>query len=190
MVFWRGTEDIPEIDSKAASGLLGTPDSIAYRIHKIESHFHVEERWWGAVAVPDEDANVIEANVDRPFAAISGLNAWGAAIPILGTADDPTALSGVYFDPHRIMIVDMDENNDVWRIRFIWGTGTSGEAIAADQWTEVMIASMISKVKDIGGSPVEMRCPRIPMGYKMWCQVWNEAADTLSFFYGVHGYPG
>jgi len=189
MVLWRGTEDIPKIDSEAAEGLLGIQDSVAYQVHEIERHFHVEERWWGAVAVPDE-INAIEANVDRPFAAISGVNAWGTAIPILGTADDPTALGGVSFDPHRIMVVDMSENADVWRIRFIWGTGTSAAAIAAKQWTEVMIISMVSKIKDIGGSPVEMRCPRIPVGYKMWCQVWNAAADTLSFFYGVHGYPG
>ena len=189
MGFWRGTRDIPKIDSEAADGLLGVHSSVAYQVHEIEKHFHVEERWWGAVAVPDE-ANAIEANVDRPFAAISGVNAWGVAISILGIADDPTALGDISFDPHRIMIVDMDENADVWRIRFIWGTGTSAAAIIAKQWTEVMIISMISKIKDIGGSPVEVRCPRIPVGYKMWCQVWNAAADTLSFFYGVHGYPG
>jgi hypothetical protein len=50
---------------------------------EIERHIHNVERWWGALASPDE-TNAIEANVNRPFVAASGDNTWGAAINHLG----------------------------------------------------------------------------------------------------------
>ncbi|MCJ7557507.1 MAG: hypothetical protein MUP90_11440, partial [Gammaproteobacteria bacterium] len=80
-------------DIKAVTDLLpdaGALTSIAQadELEEFEQHFHNVSRAWGATAAPDE-TNAIEANVNRPFAAISGNNTWGAAIPILGTDDNP-----------------------------------------------------------------------------------------------------
>ena len=188
--YWSGTRDIPKIDSEASDGLGGPEaDSLAYRVEEIERHFHTEERWWGATAVPGE-INAIDANVDRPFIAASGANAWGTAIPVLGSDDDPTPNTGVYFDPHRVVVVDFGGNATVWRFRFIWGEGTSGEAIAAAQWTEFMIINAAAGPFALG-APSPMKCPRISVGWKAWVQVWNVTnLDTLSFFWGAHGYRG
>ncbi len=178
-----------KIDSAAVDGLTGVEDSLAYMVEKIVQHLHARERWWGAVAVPDE-TNAIEVNVDRPFAATSGANTWGAAIPILGTADDPT-VGFAKFDLHRLLIVDLDDETDAWRLRIISGTGTSADAITAGDWTEIMVQSNAVPGNRAGGTPFNLQMPGQDVGTKCWAQSWNDTNnEVLSFFYGAHGYVG
>ena len=178
-----------KIDQAVVDGLTGTADSLAYKVAGIETHLHSRERWWGAVAVPDE-TNAIEANVTRPFAATSGNDTWGAAIPILGTADDPT-VGLVKFDLHRLLITDIDADTTPWRVRIITGTGTSAAAIGAGDWTETMVIANAVPGNRAGGTPIDIQSLRHDVGVKCWCSVWNDTAgEILSFFYGVHGYVG
>ena len=179
--------DVPKIDSVATDGLAGITNSLAYRVHEIEKHFHVRERWWGAAAVPSE-TNAIDANVDTPFVATSGNDDWGTAIPICGTADNPVITTDVKFDAHMILVTDTDHTTP-YRIRLIYGTGTSAAAISAGQWSEGMFITSGGPFSS--GVPAEGRMPRIDVGSKLWVQVWNETnASTVSFFWGAHGYPG
>lgn len=179
-----------KIDQAVVDGLTGTENSLAYKVHAVENHHHSRERWWGALAGPTE-TNAIEANVTRPFAATSGNDTWGAAIPILGTADDPTDGIGIQFDLHRLFITDLDNETDAWRLRIIQGTGTSAAAISAGQWTEVMLQSNAVPGNRAGGTPVEIQTNRQDVGIRCWAQVWNDSVgEVLSFFYGVHGYVG
>lgn len=158
-------------------------------VEVIRQHNHNVERWWGAVAVPDE-ANAIEANVDRPFQATSGANTWGTAIPICGTADNPVLAGQTEFDAHRIVVCDLDNETDLWRLRIIWGTGTSADAITADQWTEVPVISNAVPGNRAGGTPVEVRMPIVDIGTKLWVQSWNDTnGEVLQFTWGAHGYP-
>lgn len=124
------SDETDKIDSAATDGLAGTNNSLAYRVMEIEKHVHSRERWWGAVAVPDE-TNAIEANVTRPFVATSGADTWGAAIPVLGTDDVPVPTGLTKFDLHRLLITDLDDETDPWRLRVIYGSGTSADAITA-----------------------------------------------------------
>jgi len=182
------SRNVAEIDESSASGLAGAEDSLAYRLGEIERHLHVRERWWGALAGPDE-TNAIEANVTRPFVVASGNDAWGTAIPILGTADDPVVSGSVYFDPHRILFVDF-ENATAWRFRLIWGTGTSADAITAGQWSEIMIINAVAG-PFAAGVPGEIKNRRVAAGTKLWAQAWNATnLDELDFFWGAHGYEG
>lgn len=175
-----------KIDDLATVGLVGVSNSLAYRAHELKTHFHTRERWWGAVAVPDE-TNAIEANVDRPFSADSGANTWGTAIPILGTADVPTFTTDVFFDAREILIVDT-QHASTYRIRLIWGTGTSADAITAEQWTEDMFFGNLGAP---AGTPVAHRIRRIRTGWKVWAQMWNvNNGSTVDFFWGAHGYVG
>ena len=185
------TAETDKIDGAATDGLSGVHNSLAYRVQEIERHFHSHERWWGAVAVPDE-TNAIAATVTVPYAAASGNNTWGAAIPLIGTADEPTDdAADAYFDLHRVFITSLDDETDSWRLRFIWGTGTSADAIAAGQWTEIMVESNAVPGNRAGGMPIDLQMPRIAAGTKMWAQSWNDTnAEVCSFFIGVHGYEG
>ncbi len=181
---------VRKIDSAATDGLEGVSNSLAYRVHEIEKHLHSRGRYWGAVAVPDE-TNAIEANVGRPFAATSGADTWGAVIPICGTGDVPVPTGLVKFDAHRLLITDLDDDTTPWRIRFIYGTGTSAAAISAEQWSEEMIVTNAVPGNRAGGVPLDFQMMRIDVGSKMWAQVWNDTAgEILSFFWGAHGYVG
>lgn len=179
-----------KLDSAATDGLAGVANSLAYRVHEIERHVHGRERWWGALAAPDE-TNAIEKNVTRPFVAISGNNTWGAAIPVVGSSDNPVLATDVKFDFHRLLIADLDDETDPWLIRLIWGTGTSLDAIAAGQYTELMVESNAVPGNRAGGQPLDVMMRRLDVGTKVWAQVWNNTnAETLSFFFGAHGYEG
>lgn len=182
--------ELEKIDNAATDGLLGINNSLAYRVHEIEKHLHSRGRFWGALAAPDE-TNAIEANVNRPFVAISGNNTWGTAIPICGTDDVPVPSGLVKFDAHRLLISDLDDDTTPWRVRFIYGTGTSADAISAEQWSEEMIESSAVPGNRAGGTPLDFQMPRIDVGTKLWCQVWNDTnLAELSFFWGAHGYAG
>lgn len=173
----------------SAAGL--TNQSVADRltVQEIYGHNHNVERWWGALAAPDE-TNAIEANVTRPFQATSGNDTWGAAIPICGTDDVPVLTGMIEFDPHRILITDLDAETDAWRIRLIYGTGTSAAAIADGQYSEAMVISETGAGGLSGGTPVSVRMPQVSVGTKLWAQAWNDTnAEILSFFWGAHGYP-
>jgi len=178
-----------KIDAAAVDGLGGTEDSLAYHVGEIERHFHNRERWWGAVGAPDE-TNAIAATVTVPFVAISGADTWGTAIAICGTADDPTPDDGdTKFDIHRLMVTDLDDEVDPWRVRIIWGTGTSADAITAKQWTEIMVQSNAVPGNRAGGQPIDVIMRRVDVGTKLWFQSWNNTnSEILSFYWGAHGY--
>ena len=182
--------NIIKIDEAAADGLGGAVEnSLAYLVEEIDRHFHVRERWWGALGAPD-DTNAIDINVNRPFVAISGNDAWGTAISIMGTADDVGIGADPYFDPHRVLFVDFNGNATAWRVRFIWGTGTSGDAITAGQWSEIMVINAVAGPFAVG-VPSQIKHIRVAVGTKMWAQVWNATnLEELDFFYGTHSYEG
>lgn len=169
--------------------LAGRLRRLQDKVDKIEQHNHNVERWWGAVADPGE-ANAIEANVGRPFQATSGANTWGTAISICGTADNPVLTGQTEFDAHRIIVCDLDNETDLWRFRIIWGTGTSGDAITANQWTEVPVIANAIPGNRAGGVPVDVMMPIIDIGTKLWAQSWNDTLnEVLQFQWGAHGYP-
>lgn len=179
-----------KIDSASVDGLTGVADSLAYIVNELEKHFHSRGRWWGAVGAPDE-TNAITATVTVPFVAASGADTWGAAIPILGTADDPTDGLGVKFDLHLLLVVALDDQTDAWRLRIISGTGTSADAIGAGDWSEVMIQANAIPGNRAGGIPLIIQDTRMDVGVKVWAQAWNDTAgEDLSFFWGCHPYVG
>jgi len=179
--------ELTKIDSAAIDGLTGVEDSLSYEVAEIARHFHNRGRFWGAVAAPDE-TNAIEVNVNRPFVAVSGANAWGTAIPICGTDDDPTSGLGVKHDPHLLLVTDTEEATP-YRIRIIYGTGTSAAAISAGQWSETMFITSTGPFSS--GVPVEILMRRVDVGSKLWIQVWNATnSSEVDFFWGTHPYEG
>lgn len=184
------TDLLPDAGALTSIAQEATLEDVEAEVEEVERHLHGRHRFWGAVAVPDE-TNAIESNVDRPFAAASGNNDWGAAIPICGTGDSPAPLaSDTYFDAHTILVTDMDDDTTPWKVRFIWGTTNSAAAIAAGDWSEEMVMSNAVPGNRAGGSPITFMMDRVTVGSKMWAQAWNDTnGEVLSFFYGAHGYP-
>ena len=176
-----------KVDQAATNGLAGVSNSLAYRVHEIEKHHHGSEFWWGSDGSPDE-TTAIAATVSVPFVAVSGDNTWGTAIPIMGTNDIPANAGDVRYDAHRLLVVDTGHTTP-YRLRFVWGSGTSANAISAGQWTEIMF--LASGGPFDAGVPVNIQMPRGTIGQKLWCQVWSATnLSEVDFYYGVHGYAG
>ena len=185
------TDNLPDSGALTSIAQQATLEDVEAETEEVDQHFHNVERWWGAVAVPGE-TNAIEANVTRPFAARSGDDTWCTAIPICGTDDTPVpSPDDAKHDCHRIIVTDLDNDTTPWRFRIIWGSGTSADAITADQWTESVVMTNASPGNRAGGSPADVIARRINVGTKLWAQSWNATnGEILSFFWGTHGYPG
>lgn len=181
------TSNVNDLE-EALDDLGAALDSVETTVEDINCNLHNVERWWGALQEPNE-TNAIDHGL-TPFRALSGDNDWGPAIPICGTADLPTLIESETYNPHRLLVVNMGGEVDMWRIRLIYGTGTPRGAIATDQWSEVMI---IADDMDTGlprGQPIEIGMVKLPIGTKLWAQVWNDTNEApFQFFWGCHGYP-
>ena len=180
-----------KIDKIAVSGLLGAPDSLAYKVSELESHIHNHEHWRGKLAV--QTATNWMDNVLTPFRAISGANAYGAnandEAQVIGSADTPVSVGMVKYDCYRIIILALSSNT-IWKLRMVWGTGTLAQAITAEQFTELMVLNIIA-TGNAGGFPVDFRMPRISVGTKLWVQAWNASLGaTIDFCIGIHEYVG
>lgn len=173
---------------KAVTDLLpdaGALTVIAHDTSENEHHIHSPLRWWGALGAPGE-GNAIEANVSRPFVAVSGNDDWGVVIPICGAADVPSLATDTMFDVHEILVVDTDHATP-YRLRLIYGTGTSAAAIGAGQWTELMFITATGPFA--AGATVIIRMPSLDVGTKLWAQVWNATnASEVDFFWNAHGH--
>ena len=169
--------------------LIGRIAKIIEETDETVQHIHNVSRSWGAVAVPDE-TNAIESNVTRPFAVESGNDTWGDAVPILGTGDNPVLDGMTVFDCRKILITSLDDDTTPWKFRIIWGTGTSGDAITAEQWTEEMAQTNAVPGNRAGAIAITILMPQLAIGTKLWAQSWNDTnGEILSFFWEAHGYP-
>lgn len=183
------TDLIPDAGAMTSIAQEATLEEVEEEVERVDEHFHNLERWWGAVAVPDE-TNAIAATVTVDFQATSGNDTWGIAIPILGTADDPTPNGQLLFDPHRVIFTDLDDDTSLWRFRIIYGYGTSGDAITANQWTEIPVISNAVPGNRAGGSAEDAKMIVLLVGIKLWAQSWNATnGEVLDFQWGAHGYP-
>jgi hypothetical protein len=181
------------IDHAATRGLTGVSNSLAYRVEEIEKHLHSRERWLGIHGAPsgtdwaDDTLN--------PFVAITGAGVYGADANdealVLGTDDTPSISGMVKFDIHRLLIIAVD-NDTVWKLRIVYGTGTMADAVTAGQYSEVMVMFDSANPQLSAGMPLEVIMPRGTCGStKIWIQARNATNnDTISFFVGIHEYAG
>lgn len=181
------------IDSVSTLGMAGTNNSLAYRVHEIEKHFHSAERRLGKLT-PQTATDWAEEDNFTPFVAISGSAVYGADANdealIIGTADGPYVSGMVKFDFHKLFIANLS-TDDVFAVRIIWGTGTMGDAITAGQFSHSIVQNNPSGNK-AGGAPIEVMMPRKTWGTdKIWVQVKCATDDaTMSFYVLVHEYVG
>lgn len=180
---------LKKIDGKAASGLTGTSNSLAYRVNEIERHFHSNERWFGTAygaGLPTNAADRIGTTYDNPFQITSGNDTWGTWLQVLGSADTPAEVGNVYFDFHSIATTA----NSAAGAHFIQiGYGDTGtEAITNKTYSErVLVFDGINARQDF-----TIQGRRIPVGELVWARCWSvgQNAKTISFYLGIHEYEG
>lgn len=180
------TDLIPDAGAMTSIAQEATLEDVETEVEEIDGHIHNVTRTWGATGAPTE-TNAIAATVTVPFVAASGNDTWGIAIPICGTGDMPVHTGATEFDPHEIFVVDTDHAT-TYRMRFIYGTGTSAAAIAAEQWSELPFITATGPFSS--GTDEEHRMPVLTVGTKLWAQVWNVTnLSNVDFYWSAHGYP-
>ena len=194
MTWIKGSQnEIAKIDSLTTLGLLGVSNSLGYRVHEIERHFHGRERWLGKRA-SQTATEWGTPTVLTPFRAISGNNTYGAEANdealVLGTADSPLIAGNTRFDLHRIVMIGASSST-AYKLRIVYGAGTMADAITAGQYSEVVIMSDPS-AQQVPHEVTEVMMPRGTCGTtQVWVQAWNATDNaTFDFLVGLHEYEG
>jgi len=182
--------EVDKIDSAATDGLSGTEDSLAYRIHETERHFHSYERWFGVATVPNTPSHAADriGTSVAPFVADGGNNTWGSWLQILGDNDTPADTGMAYFDGHRWLITAVEHANAIYLVQV--AAGTSGAAgLTAGTYSEFVVKPITTNARSFPGW---IQSRRLPAGTRVWVRVWavGQNTGTLSFFFGIHEYEG
>lgn len=177
--------DTDKIDSEATLGLLGVANSLAYRVHEIEKHFHSEEHWYG----DDGGGGGSTATNLTEWQLVAGAGlAYGAEVAILDANDVSAAdfsFTPVKFDLHRVFVTDQSVVDKLYMIQFWGGATTFG---AATLLSEVPFRAGTNKSEV---SPIPLQMPRQAVASKVWARAKCETnAGTLDFIIGVHAYAG
>lgn len=171
-----------KIDADAVDGLSGTNNSLAYKVHEIEKHFHNSAQWFGK----DSGDNLLNRDSVTPWALVAGTSqAYGTEVQLSDGTEIESGSATKKFDLHEVLIVDNDASNAVttYKIQFWYGTGLFA---AATLLTEC-VCSFYS-VSDNHGVIV-MVCPRITCNNKLWARVkCSVNSKSLSFIMGFHTY--
>lgn len=184
-----------ETDAEAAISALATEGLAETEV--VEKHFHGGSRWFGATGAGGVAPGLQTSLL--PFKAVSNAVAstFGTAILILDGTEDFIKSEGtpLYFDPHELFVVNVEESNAIWKVRFAnsqW-TGTAdtyanmAAAVAAKKYTDMVI-----KVDDTksDAAAIMFMSGRIRVGSKLWCQVMKNTADAKYFHFilGCHTY--
>ncbi len=190
MAFKQTNDMASLIDDKATLGLAGTSNSLAYRVMELERHFHCRERWFG-ISADQSGTDWALADTLAPFVITSGNNTWGAAAKILGTSDTPAIDGNVKYDPHRFLITTVSVDT-IWKLQFIYGTGTAADAVTAGQFTSIYTGYDSANPTTLPRVPVDIHIPRLVCAAdQLWCRGWNATnSSTISIFVGIHEYEG
>jgi len=180
---WFG--DIIKIDSWATLGLLGTNNSLAYRVHELEKHFHSEEHWYGN---DGDDTGSTANNLIEWELTAGATNVFGTEVQLLGANDisnSDFSFTPVKYDMHRVLVTLSSANDKNYMIQFWTGTTTFAAATLA---TTVPYRSAANSVESV---PISMQMGRQPVADKVWARVKCETASaTLEIIVGVHAYVG
>jgi hypothetical protein len=171
-----------KIDGAAVSGLSGVNNSLAYKVHEIEKHFHNSAQWFGK----DTGDNLLNRDSVTPWTMVSGTSqAYGTEVQLSDGTEIESGSATKKYDLHEVMVVDNDAGNAVttFKIQFWYGTGLFA---AATLLTEC-VASFYS-VSDNHGV-ITMVCPRIACNNKLWARIkCSVNSKSISLLIGVHTY--
>lgn len=186
----NGIRSEDQIDRAATLGLLGAPDSVAYRAHEVDRHAHHYSRAFGAAASPSGEDHVADEITSNPGPLVvdGGNDAWGSWLQLLGATDTPSISGSVYYDPHLISIVAAERANTIYLIQF--AAGASGAAaLTAGTYSDKVFIPQSANGRP---APVEFGLRRQLAGTKLWMRVLPRGADTgtLGLYVEIHQYEG
>jgi hypothetical protein len=183
-----GVEFAAKIDSLATNGLEGVSNSLAYRAHEVEIHFHHYTRVFGLAAVPAGETHRADTitTSPNPFQIDAGNDDWGSWVQIFGSTDTPSGW--VKWDASLISIVAAERANAVYLLQMAAGaTGAAG--LAAGTYSDNVFTP-----QSVNGRPAAINYAfrRQDATTKLWMRTWcrGQNTATLDFYVKLHGYAG
>ena len=128
-----------KIDSYAVNGLSGVANSLAYKVHEIEKHFHTSEQVFG------NSANDMTADEPVKFTVTGGNNAWGTELMLTDGTVIESGSATKYFDLNEIYIVSVSAANKISVLEFLYSPINTGVACTFD-FTGGTVDDMVSAV--------------------------------------------
>jgi hypothetical protein len=143
------------------------------------------ESWIGKAA-DQSGNNWCDFTGFTPLQVTSGISEWGTAIKVIGSDDTPHLGADGYFYIRGILIVTTTEVAPI-RMRVLWGSTTSAQAITDNNVSEIMIQADVTS--STTGVISELFIRRLTVGTKVWMQSssLNDAA-TIDFFLSFNEY--
>lgn len=185
-----GSQPGRKIDNEVVDGLLGVPDSLAYKVNEIERHFHNIERWFEAAATPSGETHVADrvCTGSGAFQVDAGNNDWGSWLQVFGSDDTPEIAGSVFYDFARIVFLDHERNSTRHCIQIAFGD-SGAAALAAETYTEFVI---LSGGGNSESPPTIVPTRRLAAGTKAWVRIRipGQNTGTLDFVFGIHEFPG
>ena len=181
-----------KLDTLAVLGLLGTVDSMAYKVHEIENHLHSNEKILGLAGTPSGETHRADriTLLPEPFQANAGNNTWGSWLQLMGSADGPYESGMAMYDFHKILVVDHQRNTTPYFMQIISGESAGIAAkLTAETFTEVPLVTGAGNTET---GPINFKAHRVTYGVKCWVRIWakDENLGTLDFYTIVHENPG
>ena len=120
--------DNKKIDSKATNGLAGTPDSLAYRVHEIEKHFHNSLQIFGLTN------NKMARKSVSPIVVTGGNSSWGTELVIHDGATIESGSATKKFDFNQLYVTAVGTANRVTILEFYkLAAGTALTGVTIDE---------------------------------------------------------
>lgn len=182
---------VKQIDEAAVDGLEGVYNSLAYRVHEVERHFHGQEKWLGLAVAPSGEthrADVAGPGV-LPFSFLSGNNNWGAWVQIVGSDDTPIKPGMLYWDAHSAEVTDANGTNPF----FVQvAAGESADLAARVAAMEYTVIPFTAATNQIDSGRFTIMSNRLPTGTKVWARSLCVGANakTVKAYFGIHEYEG
>ncbi len=179
------------VSPKILQDILDTTEAALAETIRHDRHFHNVQRVIGAHSSPDAEINCGEAGTMTGFSTTAGDDDFNATpICILGTGDGPFVTGNTVGDGGILVIEDVAALADNMKhmVRLIYGSGTFGEALSAEQFSD----AVVSPQRNASHSITRVPLPRITYGTdKLWFTHWVDGVTnpSISFHLEFHGYP-
>jgi len=173
---------VKKIDGLAVDGLAGVYNSLAYKVHEIEKHFHNSEQWFGK----DGGDNLLNRDSVTPWTVVAGTSqAYGTEVQLSDGTEIESGSATKKMDIHEILVVDNDAGNAIttFKIQLWYGTGLFAAATLLTE--SVCTFYAVSDNKGI----IELVCPRIACNNKLWVRIkCSVNSKSISILIGLHTY--
>ncbi len=160
-----------------------------YEAWRVDKHIHAHEKWMGVAAIPNPETHVADRMGPGivPFALLTGNDAFGNWVQVMGSSDSPIQSGKTLMDAHRAIITTTD-STEAFLVQFVIGESADIAAkIAVEDFTEF---PYISATNNGDSGLTNVITKGIPSGTKVWARAICIGLDakTINIYVGLHEY--